>query len=149
MLTYIISMKIPKDHKYWVLWTLQLPSIIPQLPTIKYPKGSIKVLLGGGGVPGCGPFTGLLSNQGEKSINFYFHKGSFKKKVLKYGTPKPSLGPGIVEHRSAPLQLEVRELCTPWDPSSNEIQPGVPLKGSIRGPLRGSFKGSIGFRVNC
>ena len=34
--------------KYWVLWTLQLPSIIPQLPTIKYPKGSIKVLLGGG-----------------------------------------------------------------------------------------------------
>ena len=44
--------------------------------------------------------TGLLSNQGEKSINLYsimvplrktvFHNGSFKKKVLKYGTPKPS-----------------------------------------------------------
>ena len=34
------------------------------------------------------PVPGLLSNQGEKSINF-FHKGSFKKKVLKYGTPKP------------------------------------------------------------
>ena len=33
--------------------------------------------------------TGLLSNQGEKSINFLFHKGSFKKKVLKYGTPSP------------------------------------------------------------
>ena len=49
-------------------------------------------------------WTGLLSNQGEKSINLFFHKGSFKtksidfyfiraplrKKVLQYGTPKPS-----------------------------------------------------------
>ena len=35
-------------------------------------------------------FPGFLSNQGEKSINFVFHSGSFKKKVLKYGTPKPS-----------------------------------------------------------
>ena len=33
--------------------------------------------------------TGLLSNQGEKSIHFYFINGSCKKKVLKYGTPKP------------------------------------------------------------
>ena len=36
-----------------------------------------------------GSMTVLLSNQGEKSIHF-FHKSSFKKKVLKYGTPKPS-----------------------------------------------------------
>ena len=60
MLTYIISMKIPKDHKYWVLWTLQLPSIIPQLPTIKYPKGSIKVLLGGGGGSWLDPLLGFF-----------------------------------------------------------------------------------------
>ena len=35
-------------------------------------------------------FSGLLSNQGKKYKEL-FHKGSFKKKVLKYGTPKPSL----------------------------------------------------------
>ena len=35
--------------------------------------------------------TGLLSNQGEKRCKLLFHKGSFKTKVLKYGTPKPSL----------------------------------------------------------
>ena len=33
--------------------------------------------------------TGLLSNQGEKSINFYFIRVPLRKKVLKYGTPKP------------------------------------------------------------
>ena len=32
---------------------------------------------------------GLLSNQGEKKYKLVFHNGSFKKKVLKYGTPKP------------------------------------------------------------
>ena len=37
-----------------------------------------------------GPISGLLSNQGEKSINPVFHNGSIKTKVLKYGTPKPS-----------------------------------------------------------
>ena len=31
---------------------------------------------------------GLLSNQGEKSINFYFIRVPLRKKVLKYGTPK-------------------------------------------------------------
>ena len=37
--------------------------------------------------------TGLLSNQGAKSINCYFIMDPFfKKKVLKYGTPKPSIG---------------------------------------------------------
>ena len=34
--------------------------------------------------------TGLSSNQGEKSVNFYFISVPLKK-VLKYGTPK--LGP--------------------------------------------------------
>ena len=33
---------------------------------------------------------GLLSNQGEKSINSYFIMVPLRKKVLKYGTPKPS-----------------------------------------------------------
>ena len=37
-------------------------------------------------------FTGLLSNQGEKSINLCFIRVLLRKKVLKYGTPKPSLG---------------------------------------------------------
>ena len=39
--------------------------------------------------------SGLLSNQGEKSINFYFIRVPLRKKVLKYGTPKPRrlLGP--------------------------------------------------------
>ena len=36
--------------------------------------------------------SGLLSNQGEKSINFYFIRVPLRKKVLKYGTPKPRLG---------------------------------------------------------
>ena len=36
-------------------------------------------------------FTGLLSNQGEKSTNFYFIMVPLRKKVLKFGTPKPSL----------------------------------------------------------
>ena len=31
----------------------------------------------------------LLSNQGEKSIDFYFIRVLLTKKVLKYGTPKP------------------------------------------------------------
>ena len=35
--------------------------------------------------------TGLLSNQGEKSINLYFIRVLLRKKVLKYGTPKPSI----------------------------------------------------------
>ena len=39
-------------------------------------------------------YSGLLSNQGEKSINFYFIMVPLRKKVLKYGTPKPS---GTVE----------------------------------------------------
>ena len=34
--------------------------------------------------------SGLLSNQGEKSIDFYFIMVPLRKKVLKYGTPKPS-----------------------------------------------------------
>ena len=34
--------------------------------------------------------TGLLSNQGEKSINLYFIRVPLRKKVLKYDTPKPS-----------------------------------------------------------
>ena len=34
-------------------------------------------------------FSGLLSNQGEKSIHFYFRRVPLRKKVLKYGTPKP------------------------------------------------------------
>ena len=37
------------------------------------------------------PCTGLLSNQGEKSVNFYFIMAPLKTKVLKYGTPKPSI----------------------------------------------------------
>ena len=36
-------------------------------------------------------YPGLLSNQGEKSINFYFIRVPLRKKVLKYGTPKPSI----------------------------------------------------------
>ena len=36
-------------------------------------------------------YTGLLSNQAEKSINFYFIRVPLRKKVLKYGTPKPSI----------------------------------------------------------
>ena len=32
---------------------------------------------------------GLLSDQGEKSINLYFIRVPLRKKVLKYGTPKP------------------------------------------------------------
>ena len=34
--------------------------------------------------------TGLLSNQGGKSINFYFILVPLRKKVSKYGTLKPS-----------------------------------------------------------
>ena len=37
-----------------------------------------------------GFLSGRLSNQGEKSINFYFIRVPLRKKVLKYGTPKPS-----------------------------------------------------------
>ena len=37
-------------------------------------------------------FTGLLSSQGETGINFvFFIVVPLRKKVLKYGTPKPSL----------------------------------------------------------
>ena len=44
----------------------------------------------GRGLEGSG-VSRLLSNQGEKSINFYFIMVPFKEKVLKYGSPKPSL----------------------------------------------------------
>ena len=33
----------------------------------------------------------FLSSQGEKSVNFYFRRVPLRKKVLKYGTPKPRL----------------------------------------------------------
>ena len=33
--------------------------------------------------------SGLLSNQREKSTNFYFIRVPLRKKLLKYGTPKP------------------------------------------------------------
>ena len=36
-----------------------------------------------------GSITGHLSNQGEKSINYYFIMVPSLKKVLKYGTLKP------------------------------------------------------------
>ena len=36
--------------------------------------------------------AGLLSNQGEKSINFHFIMVPFEEKVLKYGTPEPRWG---------------------------------------------------------
>ena len=43
---------------------------------------------------GYGPMgTGLLSNQGEKSINLYFIMVPIRKQVLKYGTPKPRVLP--------------------------------------------------------
>ena len=35
------------------------------------------------------PYWVFLSNQGEKSINLYFIRVPLRKKVLKYGTPKP------------------------------------------------------------
>ena len=35
--------------------------------------------------------SGLLSNQGETSVTFYFIMVPLRKEVLKYGTPKPSL----------------------------------------------------------
>ena len=35
-------------------------------------------------------FIGLLSNQGKTGINFCFIMVPLRKKVLKYGTPKPS-----------------------------------------------------------
>ena len=43
---------------------------------------------------GFGP--GLLSNQGEKRINFYFIRVPLRKKAIKYGTPKPRVGPDIM-----------------------------------------------------
>ena len=36
-------------------------------------------------------FWAFQYNQGEKSINFYFIMVPLRKKVLKYGTPKPSI----------------------------------------------------------
>ena len=39
--------------------------------------------------------SGLLSNQGEQSINFYFIRVPLRKKVLKYGTPKPRYGSAV------------------------------------------------------
>ena len=47
-------------------------------------------------------FPGLLSNQGEKSIHFFFHNGSFKEKVIKYGTPKPSFRAPEVSKQQRP-----------------------------------------------
>ena len=35
--------------------------------------------------------TEVLSNQGERSMNFYFIMVPLRKQVLKYGTPKPSI----------------------------------------------------------
>ena len=59
-----------------------------------------------------GYYTGLLSNQGEKSIDFYFIRVPLRKKVLKYGTPKPSiLGSPIFgnSHRGFVRGLEISE----------------------------------------
>ena len=58
------------------------------------------------GSEGFQRFTGLLSNQGKK-YKLLFHNGSFKKKVLKYGTPKPSL---CRVQAAQGLKLRVRSL---------------------------------------
>ena len=52
--------------------------------------------------------SGLFSNQGEKSINFYFIMVSLSKKVLKYGTPKLSLS-GFRGFRPQRLKTPARE----------------------------------------
>ena len=57
------------------------------------------------------PIPGLLSNQGEKSINFYFIMVSIKKKVLKYGTPKPRYRVGRIR-RGFWAVLEVLQAST-------------------------------------
>ena len=44
--------------------------------------------------PGASGFL-VLSNQGEKSKNLYFIMVPLRKKVLKYGTPMPSLWLGV------------------------------------------------------
>ena len=51
---------------------------------------------GGGGLSASlmvplGLLLGFLSNQGEKSIHLCFIMVPLRNKVLKYGTPKPSL----------------------------------------------------------
>ena len=51
--------------------------------------------------------TGLLSNQGEKSISFYFVMVPLRKQVLKYGTPKPSLSPEQVAEKHIEQALPV------------------------------------------
>ena len=48
-----------------------------------------------------GFYTEVLSNQGERSLNFYFIMVPLRKQVLKYGTPKPS-----EFHRGFKWQLE-------------------------------------------
>ena len=65
--------------------------------TLVHPEDSAEhrallVLAGRGlGFRGAG-FTGLLSNLGEKEYKLYFIMVPLRKKVVKYGTPKPSLG---------------------------------------------------------
>ena len=41
-------------------------------------------------------FSWAFKKPRRKKYKLLFHKGSFQKKVLKYGTPKPSI-PGLVE----------------------------------------------------
>ena len=71
-------------------------------------KDPSSMLLGSGralvqGLLLCNIGTGLLSNQGEKSINFYFIRVPLRKKVLKYGTPKPREQPGV--HAANPVSF--------------------------------------------
>ena len=59
----------------------------------------------------------LLSDQGEKSINFDFIMVPVKKKVLKYGTPKPKKSSS---NKETPL---VKPWCPPAQGSESEEGP--------------------------
>ena len=84
----VVKIMVP----FWVLTIIQhLLFRVPKKGTPYFDNYPSSLLEASWGLWATEWIAGLLSNQGEKSINFYFIRVPLRKKVLKYGTPKPRL----------------------------------------------------------
>ena len=91
--------------------------------------------------------AGLLSNQGEKSINSYFIMVPLRKKALKYGTPK-SRWRGLESPRFSKSEASARADASssvsalPQRDSGDRLNragglpSGLPATQSLQNPLR-------------
>ena len=91
------------DHKFTLVkYTVEAKKLETQQPQSGESQHYLPVIR----FPTFWGLPGLLSNQGERS-----HNGPFKKKVLKYGTPKPSYYTCLTNLNDKPLEVTCWKSC--------------------------------------